>query len=327
MKTGRSAGNAIKAGNAVPIIALMRTMISAPKWLFRLVKFAELDFPTCQKMAPIKTAMKPVSIKRAPKMCLSRFKDSKSRLRSRPSCVKLPTCFSPACPAKATLLASSAGYGFFSKNPCDSNSSSETDCATIMIQSAGLYFGGNGCSRAPKYSSTTATAPWYMIRPLFIRMRWSNDSKISEEGWWMVNRTLAPALATFFRTLQSCKAENESRPEVGSSRNTFLKMSSVRKIAYVHQLVCFISNPSLLTMLGFVTNSTPTLVRLRSPPEMPLSRAPPTKVSEHPESPSSDSMLSVKESSSSSVVSLASRNLAEKRMHSRGVEEIMSESS
>mmetsp|Transcript_7179 Transcript_7179/g.11915 ORF Transcript_7179/g.11915 Transcript_7179/m.11915 type:complete len:301 (+) Transcript_7179:857-1759(+) len=300
MKTGRSAGNAIKAGNAVPIIALMRTMISAPKWLFRLVKFAELDFPTCQKMAPIKTAMKPVSIKRAPKMCLSRFKDSKSRLRSRPSCVKLPTCFSPACPAKATLLASSAGYGFFSKNPCDSNSSSETDCATIMIQSAGLYFGGNGCSRAPKYSSTTATAPWYMIRPLFIRMRWSNDSKISEEGWWMVNRTLAPALATFFRTLQSCKAENESRPEVGSSRNT---------------------------MLGFVTNSTPTLVRLRSPPEMPLSRAPPTKVSEHPESPSSDSMLSVKESSSSSVVSLASRNLAEKRMHSRGVEEIMSESS
>lgn len=81
------------------------------------------------------------------------------------------------------------------------------------------------------------------------------------------------------------------------------------------------------TILGFVTSSTPTLVRFRSPPEIPLSRAPPTSVVAHPESPSSDNMLSVKVSSSSSVVSFDKRSLAEKRIHSRGVEEIMRESS
>jgi hypothetical protein len=51
-----------------------------------------------------------------------------------------------------------------------------------------------------------------MTRPLFIKMRWSNELKISDAGWWMVNKTEAPALATFFKTWQSCTALKESKP-------------------------------------------------------------------------------------------------------------------
>lgn len=80
-------------------------------------------------------------------------------------------------------------------------------------------------------------------------------------------------------------------------------------------------------MLGFVTSSTPTLVRFRSPPDMPFNKGPPTSVVAHLTRPSSESILSVKASNSSSVVSLDRRNLAENRIHSRGVDEIIRESS
>jgi hypothetical protein len=59
-----------------------------------------------------------------------------------------------------------------------------------------------------------------MTRPLFIKIKLSNDLKISDEGWWIVKRTLAPAFATFFSTWHNCTAEKLSNPLVGSSKNT-----------------------------------------------------------------------------------------------------------
>ena len=112
--------------------------------------------------------------------------------------------------------------------------------------------------------------------------------------------TEAPDFATFLSIKISWTAEKESRPEVGSSRNT---------------------------QLGLVTNSTPTIVLFRSPPDIPFSSSPPTNVSAHLSNPSSSSMLSTSRSISSSVVDRGKRNLAENLMHSLGVEAIERESS
>ena len=79
-------------------------------------------------------------------------------------------------------------------------------------------------------------------------------------------------------------------------------------------------SPSRKTRAGLVTSSTPTDVRFRSPPDMPLMRAPPTMVSAQCSSPSSWIIRLVSRSKSRSVVDRGSRSLAEKRMASRGVE-------
>ena len=67
--------------------------------------------------------------------------------------------------------------------------------------------------------------------------------------WWIVHRIAARSFfAIDFSNLIQLYAENESRPLVGSSRNN---------------------------KDGFVTISTPTEVRLRWPPDIPLINSPP----------------------------------------------------
>lgn len=75
------------------------------------------------------------------------------------------------------------------------------------------------------------------------------------------------------------------------------------------------------------TSSTPTLARLRSPPDKPLINGPPTIVSAHDDKPSSFNIRVVSKSNCDSVVERGNRNLAEKRIASRGVAVICKESS
>ena len=42
--------------------------------------------------------------------------------------------------------------------------------------------------------------------------------KISRLGWWMVEMTVRPMLATFFTSVMTMSAARESSPDVGSSR-------------------------------------------------------------------------------------------------------------
>jgi len=48
----------------------------------------------------------------------------------------------------------------------------------------------------------------------------SNKKNTSDEGWWMVNKIVLSFAAIFFSKLTKLKAENESRPEVGSSKKS-----------------------------------------------------------------------------------------------------------
>ena len=53
----------------------------------------------------------------------------------------------------------------------------------------------------------------------FINIAKSNKKKTSDDGWWMVNKIVQSLLAIFFSRFTRLKAEKESSPEVGSSRN------------------------------------------------------------------------------------------------------------
>ena len=75
---------------------------------------------------------------------------------------------------------------------------------------------------------------------------------MSELGWWIVLITVRPSLRAISPNDSITEvAVNESRPVVGSSWKT---------------------------RLGSVISSTPIDVRLRSPPETPLTRGPPIRV-------------------------------------------------
>ena len=116
----------------------------------------------------------------------------------------------------------------------------------------------------------------------------------------MVKRTLAPDLATFLSMSHKMTALKLSKPDVGSSKKT---------------------------RAGLDTSSTPTEVRLRSPPEMPLIRAPPINVSLQSMRPNSASIRSAMTSISSSDVNFGNLSFAENRIASRGVCVTSSESS
>ena len=47
----------------------------------------------------------------------------------------------------------------------------------------------------------------------------SKRKNTSEEGWWIVHNTAASFLAISFKRVTQFKAETESKPEVGSSKN------------------------------------------------------------------------------------------------------------
>ena len=45
----------------------------------------------------------------------------------------------------------------------------------------------------------------------------SKSAKVSDEGWWMVARTVFPSFAIFCKAVITLSAMNESNPDVGSS--------------------------------------------------------------------------------------------------------------
>mmetsp|Transcript_8168 Transcript_8168/g.23315 ORF Transcript_8168/g.23315 Transcript_8168/m.23315 type:complete len:257 (+) Transcript_8168:874-1644(+) len=175
--------------------------------------------------------------------------------------------------------------------------SSSCRCRRNMTWSAGLKFGGHGSQRR-KYSASCTTGPWYTACPSWRMSTSSNIAKISEEGWWMVQRTGTPAMARSFNARVSVNAAYESRPLNGSSRKS---------------------------SLGSVMSSMPTDTRFFSPPEMPFNNAEPTMVSAQRLRPSVCNIVSTKWARSSLVP--PRRKYAEKRMHSRGVSVAMRRSS
>jgi hypothetical protein len=53
-----------------------------------------------------------------------------------------------------------------------------------------------------------------------MKITMSNNENTSEEGWWMVHRMAEFLSAMVLSSLTRLEAEWESRPEVGSSRNS-----------------------------------------------------------------------------------------------------------
>ena len=120
--------------------------------------------------------------------------------------------------------------------------------------------------------------------------------------------------------LDSRKRVETTRGFIQEEQFGFLKEERVREGSAMRHVP---SKKQALT----TTSSTPTLVRLRSPPEIPLISAPPTIVSAHEVNPSSVIMRCVSLSRSCSVVSRGKRSLAEKRIASLGVAVTCKESS
>lgn len=88
--------------------------------------------------------------------------------------------------------------------------------------------------------------------PSAIRINLSKKKKASEDGEWIVARTVLPFVrARLFKSWQMLRALKLSRPEVGSSKRI---------------------------IEGSDTNSTPIEARLRSPPERTLRRVEPIKL-------------------------------------------------
>ena len=184
-------------------------------------------WPTWKNMHPIKDDNVVVRPKRALRADLLRRKPRISRPNNILICVSSRgpgsssnllwssnKCVLPWLKCKASPKFRGSG----AKKPCRSNVFISTDCVTCMIRSAGLWLGGFGCPRAAKNAGTSAVGPWYMTRPWLSKIKWSMELKISEDGWWIVNKIEDPALAICFSTSKSCIAENESKPLVGSSR-------------------------------------------------------------------------------------------------------------
>jgi len=85
-------------------------------------------------------------------------------------------------------------------------------------------------------------------------MIWLNYMKIWEEGWWIVEITVLPCLASLFKNLIKLRDVVESRPVVGSSKKI---------------------------IEGFISNSRPMEVLFLSPPDTPLILVSPIQVSLH----------------------------------------------
>mmetsp|Transcript_12770 Transcript_12770/g.38319 ORF Transcript_12770/g.38319 Transcript_12770/m.38319 type:complete len:354 (+) Transcript_12770:657-1718(+) len=177
-------------------------------------------------------------------------------------------------------------------NPRRSISSMLCSCITNMTKSELLYVGGHWKPLDAKNSTISLMLPSKTTRPERRRITTSKRPKTSEGGWWMVHATVAPAFATFFSSCTTVRAENESRPDVGSSRKT---------------------------IFGLVMRSTPTEVLLRCPPEMPGFSADPTRTSAHSSRPSSTRRLCTRPSRSAEDSVAGSRSAAEKLSASRGV--------
>ena len=96
----------------------------------------------------------------------------------------------------------------------------------------------------------------------------------------MVHKMAQLVVATFCNNWTRLYAEKESRPDVGSSRNSnYRKSDKSRKM---------IKNKWKDITDGSVIISTPTLVRFRCPPDIPLIKGPPIKTSAQPNIPKSD---------------------------------------
>mmetsp|Transcript_15345 Transcript_15345/g.33708 ORF Transcript_15345/g.33708 Transcript_15345/m.33708 type:complete len:133 (+) Transcript_15345:1326-1724(+) len=122
-------------------------------------------------------------------------------------------------------------------------------------------------------------------------MTWSTKAKISLLGWCNVQMTVHPAEARSLSTLTTWYAAKESKPLVGSSRQT---------------------------ISGRVMSSTPMAVRFRCPPDNPLMTELPTIVSAQRVSP--NEARSSEMSSLLSSLGPESLNAAENERASLGVE-------
>mmetsp|Transcript_111576 Transcript_111576/g.315579 ORF Transcript_111576/g.315579 Transcript_111576/m.315579 type:complete len:260 (+) Transcript_111576:1180-1959(+) len=125
----------------------------------------------------------------------------------------------------------------------------------------------------------------------------SMRANISEDGWCIVQAIVQPLLASSLTVHITCQALNESKPVVGSSRNT---------------------------MEGRVMSSTPMLTRFLSPLLMPFRLGPPIGLSQQSDSPSDRNssemwLCNCPVASSLDRCVAGSRSLAEKRRASRGV--------
>mmetsp|Transcript_27105 Transcript_27105/g.54546 ORF Transcript_27105/g.54546 Transcript_27105/m.54546 type:complete len:213 (-) Transcript_27105:175-813(-) len=66
--------------------------------------------------------------------------------------------------------------------------------------------------------------------------------KISNDGWWMVHSTVRPLLAMRFTARITTRADRESSPDVGSSRNSTLGLAAI-STPMVTRLRCSTDRP------------------------------------------------------------------------------------
>mmetsp|Transcript_15001 Transcript_15001/g.38529 ORF Transcript_15001/g.38529 Transcript_15001/m.38529 type:complete len:254 (+) Transcript_15001:929-1690(+) len=248
--------------------------------------------------------MKMATPNRATSDFLSRSTRWNSRLVSHVNWVTNPGRFPPCCSASecethallwATSFTSSASTSCADPSHafCTlSRLSVDSVCAMCRTKSAGLYCGGHSKPSAPKCRSSFLVLPPYSVRPWASRIALSNAAKISDEGWWITDKTVHPSSASFLSNRTTSSAAKESSPEVGSSR----KM-----------------------VPGWVMSSIPMEHRLRSPPEMPRMSGPPTSESAHFCSFNCVIIRSTSASISSRAVSAGSRSRAENSSASRTV--------
>ena len=119
--------------------------------------------------------------------------------------------------------------------------------------SAGFASWLRGAPMAPKYEAMSPLSPQYATRPSDRTNTLWKPANTSAEGWWIVHTTAALRLVAMeSRREMIAAAAAESRPLVGSSRTI---------------------------TRGCFTSATARLSRRRWPPDRPLNRNPPARVS------------------------------------------------
>ncbi len=91
--------------------------------------------------------------------------------------------------------------------------------SVLMKKSAGLYLSGHLKPWLSKKAWALSWSPMYASLPSVRKQTLSNISKISLDGWWMVQMIVLPFLARSFMLSTIDMAIKESRPLVGSSQN------------------------------------------------------------------------------------------------------------
>ena len=119
-------------------------------------------------------------------------------------------------------------------------------------KSPGLVCSGHANPSAPKYETMSAVAPKYAARPLRSSSVAPKCASTSALGWCIVASTVRPRAATAASVSTRFRVVKASRPVVGSSQ---------------------------YSSAGSVTSWQAVVTRRASPPLMPRTRCPPTRVS------------------------------------------------